>query len=154
MTRTQFRRWYSFAIRMARHGWPEMTERRRKKLVWWVEYCLEVLEEDYKEITDWDSEPIYVCDRMSGLLEAEHYHDRIDRRGYYHPHRNRFLGQVESCVRAGLDVACEPSAGVLGFTVGDLRRMYPRGLPAWIAGWFTEPGPITAETPDALGVWL
>lgn len=60
--------------------------------------------------------------------------------------------RVRCCVRAGLDVVAEPSAGVVGFRVGDLRRMYPEGLPDWVAGWFEAP--ITAETPDDMGVWL
>ncbi len=47
----------------------------------------------------------------------------------------RFYGPVHSCVRAGLDMACEPSAGVVGFTAGDLRRMYaPDPVPDWVTG--------------------
>ncbi len=62
--------------------------------------------------------------------------------------------------RAGLDMASEPSAGVVGFTIGDLRRMYPEGLPEWIAGGFHGPrggrvSPRTvAKLPDSTAVWL
>lgn len=63
-----------------------------------------------------------------------------------------WCGPVNCCVRAGLDVVAEPSEGVIGFDVGDLRRMYPEGLPDWVATWFKTP--ITAETPDNMGVWL
>ena len=41
---------------------------------------------------------------------------------------------VRCCLRAGLDCACEPSMGVMGFTAGDIRRMYPEGVPDWVKG--------------------
>lgn len=41
-------------------------------------------------------------------------------------------GPVRCCIRAGLDMASAPSAGVIGFTAGDVRRMYPEGVPDWI----------------------
>lgn len=44
----------------------------------------------------------------------------------------QFGGPVRCCLRAGLDFACSPSAGVLGFTAGDIRRMYPEGVPDWV----------------------
>jgi hypothetical protein len=31
-----------------------------------------------------------------------------------------------------LDCASAPSAGVIGFTAGDVRRMYPEGVPEWV----------------------
>ena len=44
----------------------------------------------------------------------------------------RWRSPVACCVRAGLDMASAPSAGVMGFTAGDIRRMYPEGVPAWL----------------------
>lgn len=41
-------------------------------------------------------------------------------------------GPVHCCVRAGLDFAAAPSQGVIGFTAGDVRRMYPEGVPDWV----------------------
>lgn len=41
-------------------------------------------------------------------------------------------GPVRCCIRAGLDMACAPSAGVVGFTAGDIRKMYPEGVPEWL----------------------
>jgi len=41
-------------------------------------------------------------------------------------------GPVRCCIRAGLDCASSPSAGVIGFTAGDVRRMYPEGVPEWV----------------------
>jgi len=31
-------------------------------------------------------------------------------------------------------MAVSPSAGVLGFTAGELRKMYPEGVPDWVTG--------------------
>ena len=41
-------------------------------------------------------------------------------------------GPVRCCIRAGLDCASAPSAGVVGFNAGDVRRMYPEGVPDWV----------------------
>ena len=46
--------------------------------------------------------------------------------------RELYLSPVACCVRAGFDCAVKPSMGVLGFTAGDIRRMYPEGLPDWV----------------------
>lgn len=43
-----------------------------------------------------------------------------------------YCDPVHCCVRAGLDIASSPSAGVAGFTAGDIRRMYPEGVPDWV----------------------
>ncbi len=72
----------------------------------------------------------------------------------------QWWGPVACCIRAGLDVACEPSGGVLGFDLGDLRRMYPEGVPDWLAkGWADPEGqPLTPEAfrsqPETAGIWL
>ena len=51
---------------------------------------------------------------------------------YYEQWDDQWGGPVCCCIRAGLDFASAPSAGVLGFTAGDLRRMYPEGVPEWV----------------------
>jgi hypothetical protein len=154
MTPLQYRRWYDFARRMALRGFPDATPARCAKIAKKVRNIIWILENDREDIRDWDNAPSYVGDAVSRLLDDDHYHERELANGRFEPRENRFHSQVSCCVRAGLDVAAAPSAGVLGFTVGDLRRMYPLGLPAWIATHFTEPGPITAETPAEMGVWL
>lgn len=154
MTPLQYRRWYDFARRMALRGFPDATEERRKKIAKEVRRVLWCMEYDAPAIVDWDASPVYVGDRVSELLDGRHYHEKFLKSGEVEPRRNRFLAQVECCIRAGLDVASEPSAGVVGFTVGDIRRMYPLGIPAWIAEFFTVPGPLSDAMPDDAGVWL
>ena len=152
MSPLQYRRWYDFARRMALKAYPNATPARRAKIAKEVRYVIWCMEADAPEITDWDSAPAYPCDRVSELLDAKHYNERVRANGICEPFGNRFLDQVPCCIRAGLDIASAPSAGVLGFTVGDLRRMYPFGIPGWITAGFTPP--ISAETADDAGVWL
>lgn len=60
-------------------------------------------------------------------------------------------GPVHSCIRAGLDMVAEQSAGVVGFEMGDLLKMYPEGLPDWLAREFTvDLTTLPAETPILL----
>ena len=53
---------------------------------------------------------------------------------FYEQWEEQWNGPVLCCIRAGLDCAFAESAGVLGFTAGDLRKMYPEGVPVWVVG--------------------
>lgn len=166
MTPEQFDRWKDFSVRMALHGFPHATAARRKKIEDRVLSFFSWRERDSEEtakIIDWDNTPSYesggrtyynpsVGDEVSSFLnDHEHYHYN-ERTGREVECGNKFANQVSCCIRAGLDRASSPSAGVVGFTVGDLRRMYPDGLPDWVIEGY-EP-PITDATPDDAGVWL
>lgn len=71
-------------------------------------------------------------------------------------------GPVCCCIRGGLDCASAPSAGVIGFTAGDIRRMYPKGVPDWVFPpdeqlkyWLRdELNGTFSELPDSAGVVL
>lgn len=72
-------------------------------------------------------------------------------------------GPVRCCIRAGLDFASSPSAGVIGFTAGDLRAMWPaEGVPEWVMPpnerlhyWLSDQLNGTfAELPDTAGIVL
>ncbi len=56
--------------------------------------------------------------------------------------RGQWCGPIRCCLRAGLDLASPaPTSGVVGFTAGDLRRMYQEGVPDWVKGdkpWTTQ----------------
>ena len=153
-------------MRMAASAFPCATAARQQKIAeevknfFWTKYDDDPIR--IEKIIDWDNCPTFECggrthhdycvgDETSEFL-SRHYHERCGRRGRCEPRGNKFENQVSCCIRAGLDRASSPSGGVLGFTVGDLRRMYPEGLPGWVVEGY-EP-PITAETPDDAGVWL
>lgn len=66
-------------------------------------------------------------------------------------------GPVHCCIRAGLDVASAPSAGVVGFTVCDLRNMYPEGIPDWVNSEYRDPNghPVDLNQGECnVGIWL
>jgi hypothetical protein len=118
--------------------------------------------EEYAELyVNWDHSknfpgqsegPGYVCDMVSDLMEYvwRHPYDHATKRqtrllNYYWDRAmhdeydeikesivERWESPVSCCIRAGIDFAYEQSAGVLGFTAGDLRGMYPEGVPDWI----------------------
>ena len=119
----------------------------------------------------------FVCDTCAELSENwnPYYWSDLSE-SEYGRRDEQFTGPVRCCIRAGLDVAVSPSMGVMGFTAGDLRRMYPEGVPDWVTGgpghrWTTEhfvgvvpgvglvPGKSElngtfAEMPDSAELWL
>ena len=88
--------------------------------------------------------------------------------------RDRWCDPPTCCIRAGFDLAVSPSDGVMGFTAGDLRRMYPEGVPDWVkrdGPWNTvpltgvvpgigytlgesKPNGMFDELPDEAEVWI
>ena len=150
MTPEEYARWRDFAGRLARHGWPEATDARKEKVAEAVDWFIEQWEHEsqFAEIDNWDGagpDSIYLCDEATTFFET-HWHVRED------GEQSRFEEQFKCCVRAGFDVAVEPSAGVLGFTVGTLRSMYDGDIPEWVVSHFEPPLPATAT--DDEGVWL
>ena len=103
-----------------------------------------------------------VCDEVTILLEDRNpmpYLDNADYGGYqYRQWEDTWDTRVNCCIRAGLDLAAEPSAGVLGFDVCDLRRMYKGNIPSWINNgkWMkgTEPVSDLNQGNCAIGIWL
>ena len=151
MTKRQLQRWRKISLGLAKTY--KLTPERKAKLIAEVDNAIEILCSDspLEDIQDWDGNAgkVYVCDQMDEYLWSNKlYIERHSGRVIY----GRFGEMVSACVRAGFDVAVNRSAGVLGFTVGDLRAIFGRKLPKWVTQWFKEP--LTAEVPDSMGVWL
>ena len=177
MTPLQFRRWYTFAIRMAHRGWPRLPRSSRRKVAGLVKDFFRLLtsNDDYyrrqgqptvvERIKDWDNTdnsampknyygrtptgPL-VCDEVSEFL--------YNRKPAYDDHNNTWGIRVRCCIRAGLDLASAPSAGVVGFEIQDLARMYrgQKNIPEWVAVWTDSKGKkhdLRRDKPKA-GVWL
>lgn len=153
MTQKQYERWKEFALAMARDGFERMTPERKKRLTdeveswfWWREF-----QKDWHKMESWDQgeNGYYVCDLINDFYE-EHQHEKPYRNGDVEVY-GRFYDQINCCLRAGLDVAVKPSAGVVGFTVGDLRRMYGGRVPLWISRQYK--GGL-AKAKDTEAVWL
>jgi hypothetical protein len=160
MTQEQFRRWYTFSIRMAHRGWVGLPGKSRKQVADYVKYffrCMDSWGCPAGEVEDWDSEP-YVCDTVDRMLE-EHWNPHGWHPGNreYNRWDERWGTRVRCCLRAGLDLAAEPSAGVLGFEICDLRRMYRGRIPAWINTGYVDPAgkPVDLNTGEcAVSIWL
>lgn len=140
MTSKQYKRWMKLSLALARGAYPNMTEQRRTKLLEAIQECIEYVYSCGGGLNDWDDGVGSIVDEFTCDC------------GYMHKHRGKFGSAMVACVRAGFDVAVWPSAGVLCFTVGDLRRGFDGDLPDWIANWFKPP--LSANAPDHAGVWL
>lgn len=96
--------------------------------------CAEREDANYRALVDVLSEEIEsVLDKKVHLAEAQW--------------AAQWAAPVEWCVRAGLGLALGERGMVIGFTAGDIRLMYPEGVPAWITSQFNE---FPALAPDAM----
>lgn len=180
MTPFQADDWKQFAQRMAFAHYIDRTERRRARLVNEVGDIIDIFLSNYplrdrgygclRDVDCWDGsvmrkgEPweeyrrraAYPCDSFDGYVWDRGY-IRETKDG---EERGEFGSAIMCCIRAGFDVAVHPSAGVLGFTVGTLRTMFPEGLPPYLAAYWAEMrddkgNPIDfAACSDSDGVWL
>ena len=190
MTKLQFERWKDFALRMALL-WPSDPVDGPSRE--WIrdEVCdfLQHWVPEVELVTNWDSGPAYICDRMSqwkterveylmcDLVSTYTWHwmnlhvnlfcdsGRCNTgelfEGYDTPLEEELTelwsSPVMCCVRAGLDLASAPSAGVVGFTVCDLRKMYPEGIPDWINTGFKDKDDNLVDLNSGncdVGIWL
>ena len=134
MTYKQFKHWESFAVRMAKHCYPEATEKRRAKILEEIKsfFNERKYQKDYSAFTDWDGNGDE--EDISSYVEDffEEYTHWNRREAFW---TGKFHNQVTSCIRSGFDIAVKQSGGVLGFTVGDIRRMWKK-VPDWVKdGW-------------------
>jgi len=162
MDELQFERWRDMAQRLAR-----VYPRRSRKFRAWLEVevtdFIACLEPERANFVDWDQGPVYVCDRMDsyrdGLIPRAPRHEDL-RTGWgptaaYTRWEERWADPLSACVRAALDMASKPSAGVLVFTMGDLRRAYPEGVPDWLADELVaDDGTPLGEADDKEMLWM
>lgn len=145
MTNDQYERWKDFARRMvvivrnARHRSPS-----RAHVLEYIEFFFECRmdpDDEWRRVVNWDNTertdgghwPMPVCDHVRDIAE---YHVptywALDDGPAYENAIDRWVNPPACCIRAALDLAVAPSAGVYGFNVGDIRKMYPEGVPDWI----------------------
>ncbi|KKN41847.1 hypothetical protein LCGC14_0719070 [marine sediment metagenome] len=159
MTPEQYERWKDFSLRAAKTWYATS---RRPSAAWVLETVEEFFdrldESDVPLIRHWDhndnypdrldrhgreDRPLCIGDQLTEFLwEWEPYHAVVDDDDYeirdererraHEQWEEQWGGPVHCCIRAGLDMACAPSGGVVGFTAGDIRAMYPEGVPEWL----------------------
>lgn len=159
-----------FAHRMVR---VSTTPRWQPKLRELVADCLDrfVWNGSFRIFLDWDnSEPHpdddgtcgfawkhpreLLCDEVRRFIWDMEDEGRLPRRsGFDDPKGESALAvALTCCIRAAADVAVAPSAGVLGWNVGQLKAMWKnRKLPKWVLSFFESD--IT-NAPDDAAVWL
>lgn len=149
MKKYELRRWKDFALRMARNGYPAITEERKNHLKRDILEMFDTLEsnKEWRGITDWDgdSDSVYFGDFFAEFFERHTHWNRNEE-----PRDTKFISMLHCCVRAGLDMASKQSGGVIGFNKADILRMYPSGVPHWVMD-FDVPWD---EIPDDDGLWL
>lgn len=164
MNAEQYERWADFARRMARTHYGKRSRGRqvgrqyvRAASPEWIAESVEIVLREclpkMDRIEDWDGNGDDMNGRRRGLVcvsdlfcDVIYWGEALDEEPEMHDANGdgptaaweaweeMWAQPVNCCVRAGLDLAGSPSAGVVGFTVGDLRRMYPEGIPSWITG--------------------
>lgn len=139
ITPEQYEHWKDFALRMARTCFKHRRRPDTKEILENVEEFFECLDPDYlKDINEWDDSDNNVpyvtdlCEEMEENWNPYYWSDLSD--AEWERRNDQFCVPVMCCIRAGLDMAVATSGGVIGFTAGDLRKMYPDDLPDWVTG--------------------
>lgn len=161
MNQLQLERWKQLSLGLAR-SYKSLTPARKAKLLEEVDECIEwVVCNGLETIVDWDS-ALYEAGRLVKYSAGSQVDDYLWDNRYKFEKRNsngnielvtgRFGTMLASCVRAGFDMAVSPSAGVLGFSVGNLRDIFDGAIPDWVAEHF-EPDALSGADRNE-GVWL
>ena len=174
MTKRDYQHWRGFALRMARGLYKDSDSPPGAwvfSTVAWFFSTMEDGEPDLvRRIQTWEDTEASpgrdrhggtpVCDIMSNFLEdlwdcdpdtVFPRQEREDDDSAYDRYDETWGGAVRCCVRAGLDLVSDRE-GVLGVTAGELRSLYPRGLPQWLLrlGWQDRQGqPVDLGTVPA-----
>lgn len=164
MTETQYERWKQFSLALAECGFTATNGKRlpsasTEYLVGLVVEFFEILESNWtwgylRLVESWDSSERHPTDR-DGFGRSEHgpyICDDMDRVCDEHLQLNTlWADRLHCCVRVGIDVAVAPSGGVIGFTAGDIRRVWAGKVPDWVQEYFQTP---LDEFEDDTPVWL
>ena len=149
--------WRDFATRFAQHAWENMTEHRRTRLTEAVTDFIDLYadEEDKAHLhIGWDACQCEECHNIHGDILADRVMEYFDE---YYPVKEKdklcFYDQICCCLRSALNAAGDNNAGVIGFTVGDIRRMYDGVIPEWYATQFKD-GRAVQDASDDEHLWL
>jgi len=151
---TIYNRWFEFSLNLAET--LKTTSVRKQKIIICVKDFITMYNTSGyvhayadKPIRGWDtSSEGWECIGDHAHQYFEEY-EITDKHGDY---TGKFLNQILSCIRAGLDVAVPdmPGGGVLGFTMGDIREAYHNNIPQWL----NEALELNGDESDNEVVWL
>jgi len=151
MEKIQFERWKDFAVKMAKCVYPTATPSRQEKIIGNVnDYFSErEFQNDWDGISDWDGngDDFFLSEDVDDFFGKYRHWNR--RTGEY---EGKLHTQITCCIRAGFDIAVKQSGGVVGFTVGDVRKMFNGNVPNWVKKRDWEK-PFDTFADDSL-IWL
>jgi hypothetical protein len=136
--------WLDFSTRLLNAY--NLTKKRKEKAHRDITEFISMYEGE--EVKDWDNAATshgLVCEHFDDYF---HEHDYMDKYGGHKV--NSYFNLLRSCVRAGLDVAVGRVGGVIGFTVGDLKKIYGGKIPERVM----KATGINYSWKDDEGVWL
>jgi hypothetical protein len=156
ITEHEFERWKQLSNGLAHSYQSRLTPRRYALLLAEVEYCIDCVTcNGLDTISDWDGhDGESVGDRVDDYLwDSRYQSEKINKNGDVEVVCGNFGTMLSACVRAGFDMAVEPSAGVLGFTVGDLIDAFDGEIPDWVSQRFHDKDALLSAGRED-GVWL
>lgn len=164
MNREQFANWKDFSLRMAK-TYPGASKRTREWLERMVHDGIDwiLCNVSYKDVVDWDktkgdeSPSTRMRDWCWDNADCERENSKGGLTRAYMNWKERYGNRLCACIRAGLDMATRIGGGVVGFTVGDLKRMYPEGIPDWVSAHYTNEAGAPADLntgKDEDSIWL
>jgi hypothetical protein len=160
LTQQQKDRILDFAKRMVFKGYEKLTQRRKDRLWHDVEWFLsDALEEGH---WGWETggteETFSMCDWITERFEKDQFPSgRWEKKVCDYGEDPKYFRMLSATCRAAMDVVGEAGGGVLGWTVGDMKRMYDGQLPDWFdIDWKNEENGVVKlqNEPDEAGVWL
>ena len=175
MNLEEYNKWCEVALIVAQKAF-DITEGRRERLIGAVSGVLDHYNHFYHSLGDPDrygyedvhsfdhseNNVSYVCDYVD-----DYYYDYwFD--GRWEPgQEHKFLALLRMAIRIGIDAALPDSgdAGVLGFTLGEIKQWYDGEIPDWLAteDWWYGPLKYRSraswhytvhELDDDAGLWL
>jgi hypothetical protein len=149
MKKRDFMRLTDFCKRMVFSGVlrSKLTDHRKQRL--WEEIESFLYAHQGEPIDGWDND-YCLCDDFREHF-AEYINDIwVESDGWQKENPRYFVNQLEIVVRSGLDFVFDDQ-GVIGFTVGDLRKMYDGKVPRWITRRYI---PGFSKAPDYTAIWF
>lgn len=145
-----YQKWMDFSTRLI--SIMDVTDERREKILNKVRSFISRFEDE--EIHGWDTPAEYkfygkYCIRS--IADDATYFGEYLTDNMREPKVTSFYNQMCCATKAGLDVATEEfGGGVIGFTIGDVRKAYNGHIPDWVC----EAMDIEGDEEDGDYIWL
>jgi hypothetical protein len=151
VTTVSYEQMLDFAKRLTFKGYAHLTEARRKKL--WAEiepFLQRCVENHGKGWETRDKNGDHPCDLFEDWFKEYDIRWHAARHGKERnnePHG--YCYTAKAICRAACDLL-DGQEAIIGWTVGDLRRVFDGSIPEWFSQLYTEPARLGAAKDEAL----